>query len=410
MTDAAQVRRAVRALFDPRGCDDPYPHYATLRDHGPVWRMPDGTILLSRYAECDHLLRSPLFRMEDEAWMAERWPESLEHPAVHSLMAEMVNQNAPNHERLRRLVGRAFTPRRVAELRPAVAALIDGLLDDMAERAADGDPVDVMAHFALPLPITVIGELLGIPEEDRAWFAPRISAVTASIEQPDSRPALLAADTATEELWERLEELVRLRTREPRDDLVSTLIAAQDADRDRLTRRELLANLVLLYSAGYETTSNLIGNGLATLVARPELLDRLRGEPERVDVWVEEMLRYTPAIPVASRWAGEDTVLGGLPIARGTQVVGLLGSANRDPARYSDPETFDPDRKWVPNLSLGAGAHYCLGAVLARMETGLAFPALLSRFRTIGFASDESLRPTMTSLSGYARLPLVLGR
>ncbi|MER7402472.1 cytochrome P450 [Streptomyces sp. NPDC000070] len=409
MTDTAQVRKAVRALFDPRGCADPHPHYAVLRDHGPVWRLPDGTVLLSRFAECDHLLRAPLFRVEDEAWMAENFPETVEHMTVHSLMAEMVNQNPPHHERLRRLVGRAFTPRRVAELRPAVAELVEGLLDRLAKKAAGGEPVDFMAEFALPLPITVIGELLGIPAEDRAWFGPRVATVTAAIEQDLTGPALTAADRATEELWERLGELVRLRTREPREDLVSTLVAAREADGDRLTRRELLANLVLLYSAGYETTSNLLGNGLATLIERPALLNRLRGEPDRAGVWVEEMLRFTPPIPIASRWAGENTVLGGLPIARGTQVVGLLSSANRDPARYDNPDTFDPDRPRVPNLSFGAGAHYCLGAVLARMEAELAFPALLSRFGTIEFAAEEHLRPVMTSLRGYARLPLVLG-
>jgi cytochrome P450 len=365
-------------------------------------------VLLSRFAECDQLLRNPLFRVEDDEWMTQTWPESREHPAIHSLMAEMVNQNPPHHERLRRLVGRAFTPRRVAELRPAVATLVDGLLDELAQRAAGGEPVDVMAGFALPLPITVIGELLGIPEADRAWFGPRVAAVTTAIEQDLAGPALLAADRATEELWERLEELVELRRREPRSDLVSTLIAVREADGDRLTRRELLANLVLLYSAGYETTSNLIGNGLSTLVERPELMDRLRREPERAGVWVEEMLRYTPPIPVASRWAGEDTELGGLRIPRGAQVVGLLASANRDPERYPDPETFDPDRPRTPNLALGAGAHYCLGAVLARIEAELAFTALLSRFRTIRFAGGSQRRPTMASLRGYTELPLVM--
>lgn len=316
MSDPAAVRRALRALFSPLGCPDPYPHYAVLREHGPVSRLPDGTVVVSRHADCDRVLRDPLFRVEDDAYLARTWPEGRDHLSVFSLMGEMVNQNSPHHERLRRLVGRAFTPRRVAGLRPAVEKLVDGLLDGLAERAAGGAPVDLMEHFALPLPITVIGELLGIPEEDRAWFAPRVQAVTSAIEQNLAGEALERADEATAELWDRLGALAARRQEDPRADLVSTLIAVREEDGDRLTRRELLANLVLLYSAGYETTSNLIGNGTAVLLDRPDLLARLRGEPERIDAWVEEMLRFDPPIQIASRWAGRTPSWAGWPWRR----------------------------------------------------------------------------------------------
>ncbi|KWT56624.1 cytochrome [Streptomyces albus subsp. albus] len=408
MSDPAAVRRALRALFSPLGCPDPYPHYAVLREHGPVSRLPDGTVVVSRHADCDRVLRDPLFRVEDDAYLARTWPEGRDHLSVFSLMGEMVNQNSPHHERLRRLVGRAFTPRRVAGLRPAVEKLVDGLLDGLAERAAGGAPVDLMEHFALPLPITVIGELLGIPEEDRAWFAPRVQAVTSAIEQNLAGEALERADEATAELWDRLGALAARRQEDPRTDLISTLIAVREEDGDRLTRRELLANLVLLYSAGYETTSNLIGNGTAVLLDRPDLLARLRGEPERIDAWVEEMLRFDPPIQIASRWAGEDTELGGVAVAQGSQVVALLASANRDPARHGDPDVFRPDRAPGGSLTFGAGAHYCLGAALARLEAAVAFPRLLARFPSIAHAGTGAPRNRMTSLRGYAELPLLL--
>src|SRR5690606_9049208 len=205
------VRRSLRALFSPRGCPDPYPHYAVLREHAPVARLPDGTVVVSRHADCDRMLRDPVFRVEDDEWIGRTWPEGREHHTVYSLMGEMVNQNSPHHERLRRLVSRAFTPRRVEGLRPAVTALVEQLLTGLAERAAPDRPVDFMAHFALPLPIAVIGELLGVPEEDRPWFAPRVQAVTSAIEQNLTGDALDRADEATSELWDRLGQLTELR-------------------------------------------------------------------------------------------------------------------------------------------------------------------------------------------------------
>ncbi|GGQ20598.1 MULTISPECIES: cytochrome P450 [Streptomyces] len=405
--DRVQVRRALRALFSPLGCPDPYPLYAVLRERAPVARLPDGTVVVTRHADCDRVLRDPLFRVEDDEWIARTWPEGPEHLAVHSLMGEMVNQNSPHHERLRRLVSRAFTPRRVEELRPAVQRLTDALLDDLAEHASTG-PVDLMERLALPLPITVIGELLGIPEEDRAWFGPRVRDITSAIEHNLLGPDLERADAATAELWDRLGALVAERQADPREDMVSTLIAVRDADGDRLTHRELLANLVLLYSAGYETTSNLIGNGTATLLDHPGLLARLRGEPDNVAAWVDEMLRFTPPIQIASRWTGEDTELHGVHIEKGTQVVALLAGANRDPERYESPDTFLPGRPVSGSLSFGAGAHYCLGAALARMEAQVVFPRLLARFPHIAHAGPALARTRVTSLRGYDRLPLDL--
>ncbi|MET9570344.1 cytochrome P450 [Streptomyces virginiae] len=405
--DRVQVRRALRALFSPLGCPDPYPLYAVLRERAPVARLPDGTVVVTRYADCDRVLRDPLFRVEDDEWIARTWPEGPEHLAVHSLMGEMVNQNSPHHERLRRLVSRAFTPRRVEGLRPAVERLTDALLEDLAGHASTG-PVDLMERLALPLPITVIGELLGIPEEDRAWFGPRVRDITSAIEHNLLGPDLERADAATAELWDRLGALVAERQADPREDMVSTLIAVRDADGDRLTHRELLANLVLLYSAGYETTSNLIGNGTATLLDHPGLLARLRGEPDNVAAWVDEMLRFTPPIQIASRWTGEDSELNGVRIEKGTQVVALLAGANRDPERYESPDTFLPGRPVSGSLSFGAGAHYCLGAALARLEAQVVFPRLLARFPHIARAGTALARTRVTSLRGYDRLPLEL--
>ncbi|MDJ1136557.1 cytochrome P450 [Streptomyces iconiensis] len=405
---AAELRRAVLTLFDPRGCPDPYPLYALLRDEAPVYRTPEGTVIVSRFTECDRVLRDSTFRVEDEDFVARTLPERKDNITVVSLMGEMVNKNSPHHERLRRLVSKAFTPRRVAGLRPAVERLVDQLLDGMQAEAAEG-PVDLMSRFALPLPVTVIGELLGIPENERAWFGPRVETVTAAIERDLSEPYLAASDTAMRELWDRLGKLAADRRAAPRDDMLSTLIKARDEDGDRLSERELLANLVLLYSAGYETTSNLIGNGLVALLERPELLARLRAEPDGIDAWIEEMLRFDPPVQIASRWAGTDTELGGEPVGEGTYVIALLASGNRDPRRFDDPESFVPGRSEGSSLTFGAGAHFCLGAALARMEAQIAFPRLLERFEDIVHANGPAQpRSWLTALRGYPELPLKL--
>ncbi|WP_018218334.1 cytochrome P450 [Salinispora vitiensis] len=399
-----EVGRAVQALFGPAGCAEPYPHYEALRRAAPVCPLPDNIVLVSRYAEAERVIRDPRFLMEDAAWIGQSHPGWTEHPSFRSLMLEMVNHNPPDHARLRRLVSRAFTPRRVAELRPAVEQLIDDLLDQMAAR--EGGTADFMADFALPLPVTVIGELLGIPPADRIWFAPRVEAFTDAIEESMRGPSLAEADQAVKELWARLGELADERRRNPRNDMVSELVSVSDSGDDRLSHDELLANLVLLYAAGYETTSNLLGNGLAALLERPALKERLRQNPTQASAFVEEMLRFDPPIQIATRYTAQATTLGGLNIDAGTQIIVLIGSANRDPDRFADPDEFDPDRADGGSMVFGVGAHYCLGAALARMEAEIAFPRLLDRFPAItGHAPGVRRRK---SLRGFTQLPISL--
>lgn len=402
------VAGALRALFGRHSCDDPYPHYAVLREHAPVHPLGRGAVVVGRYADCDRVLRDPVFRVEDAEWMQHDWPQWREHHSAVSLMAEMVNRNPPDHERLRRSVSAGFTPRRITALEPAVRHLVDGLLARLEETAGRGGPVDFMAGFALPLPVTVIGELLGVPEQDRSWLGPQVEALTAAIEVNLTGAELAAADTATTALWAYLRDLIGQRRADPRDDLVSALVGSVTADADEFAEEELLANLVLLYSAGYETTSNLLANGLVALVEHPDHMARLRAEPQRTAAYVEEMLRYDPPIQVASRWAGQDTEVGGVPLPAHTQVVLLVGAANRDPERFDDPDSFLPERGSKAALAFGAGMHFCLGAALARLEAQTTFPRLLERFDEIRVAAGARRRGR--SLRGYAELPLTLRR
>jgi cytochrome P450 len=218
---------------------------------------------------------------------------------------------------------------------------------------------------------------------------------------------LVAADVAGAELAGYFEELVRARRRRPADDLTSALVAVHDRDPGQLSASELLGNLVLLLVAGFETTTNLLGNGLYALLRRPDALVRLRREPERAGAYVEEMLRYDSPVQLTSRLAAGDTEVAGVPVPRGGALLVVIGAANRDPLRFADPERFDPDRPGNQPLSFGAGAHFCLGQALARLEAQVAFPLLLSRFQEVALAGTPTRRPGLT-LRGFTRLPVIL--
>jgi len=392
------------------GRRDPYPGYARLRAQAPVYRSGLGFTVCTRYDECEHVLRDPHFGKDErdrrEA-LKERFgnldmfpPEFLDMTRERRSMLFL---NPPDHTRLRSLVNRAFTPRTVERLRPEIASLVDGLLDGLAE----GEPVDAMDTLAFPLPVAVIGHLLGVPGKDWKHFRQVMGRATVLLEPVISPDELGTAIEAQQELEAYFHELVAERRAQPRDDLVSSLIAVQEGT-DKLTELELIGIAILIFGAGFETTTNLIGNGLLALLSHPDELERLRKDPGLLRSGVDELLRYDSPVQFDGRLVLEDTVLSGVPLKRHDEIITILGAANRDPAHFSDPDRLDLGRNEGPPLSFSAGIHYCLGAALARAEGQVFFGRLLERFSAIELATDTPTFRNRITLRGLAALPIVV--
>jgi cytochrome P450 len=298
-------------------------------------------------------------------------------------------------------VSRSFTARQVERLRPVVHALVDELLDAMT----DSGDVEFMSEFALPLPMAVIGELVGVPEADRAVLQPHVRAAAKGIEPVMSDEETDAAIDAVGILAEYFGALIEERRHRPRDDLLSSLAAAWEND-DRLTDEEIYSTSILLFAAGFETTTNLLGNGLLALLTHPGQLADWRQHPDIAPSAVEELLRFDSPVQFNLRTALEPADLAGEPLERGDRVVVLQGAANRDPARFADPDELDLRRLDNVPLSFGWGIHHCIGAGLARMEGEIAFNGLLARFPTMELLTDAPhWRPSFT-LRGLLDLPL----
>jgi cytochrome P450 len=382
---------------------NPYAVYQRLRAEGPVSRviMPGGhpVWVITRYADSRAALADPRLIKD---WRT-LWPgnaaASLDD-GFAALDTHMLSTDPPDHDRLRRLVTKAFTARRIERLRPRIAEITTSLLDAMP---ADGQ-IDLLEAFAFPLPITVICELLGVPDSDRASFHAWTQAVLSTGE------GSAESGTAAMEMAAYFTALVAAKRTQPADDLLSGLIVARDAD-DRLSERELLGMIFLLLVAGHETTVNLIGSGTLALLLSPGELARLRADPSLLPGAVEELLRYTSPVNHATfRFTAEAVEIGGTVIPAREAVLVALASANRDPDRYPAPDQLELGRDVGGNLAFGHGIHYCLGAPLARMEGEIAFGALLARFPGITLAvPPESLRwRPSTLIRGLETLPVRL--
>ena len=405
-TAAVDVDALLAEIFlTPAGKNDPYPRYAAIREHTPAFRSGLGLVVLSRYDDCQWALRDPRLGKGEPIAMWEQYglTESEWHARfgeVERRSRSMLGLDPPDHTRLRKLVAKAFTPRTVENLRPDIERLTDELLDEMH------GTVDVIAALALPLPMAVIGQMLGIPADERAVLQPYVRAATQLLEL---NPPLAAMDAAAESnavIVEHLEALIDARRAQPTDDLLSELIHVEEAG-DQLSHDELLATVMLLFGAGFETTTNLIGNGLLALLDHPAELRRLRADRTLMKTAVEEMLRWDSPVQVDGRLSLEDLELHGEPYEAGTQFGTLLGAANRDPRVFDEPERFDVGRVGPAPMSFGAGIHYCLGAALARAEGNVVFERLLDRFPVIEPAWDDrpAYRDTIV-LHGLESLPV----
>ena len=368
----------------PDAIIDPYPRYHALREGAPVLHFdgPFGPMyVLTRYEDCKHALQNPkLGKAED------RLIRQAVSPELADLFADrvppMLMLNPPDHTRLRGLVSRAFTPRRVEEMRPRIEALVDGLLDGV-----DGE-VELLDVFGFPLPVAVIGELVGVPADRWTEFRTLVRDGAASLELNADEAIIRKSAAALGDMTEIFRGLLREREAEPHDDLLTALLEVEH-EGDALTEDELIANVILLFAAGFETTTNLIGNGLVALLEHPEQMQRLRDDPSLIPTAIDELLRWDSPVQVDGRMVLEPTSLpDGTELQPGEQVITILGAANRDPERFADAETFDVGRTDNAPLSFAWGIHHCLGAALARAEGQVAFGDLLERYSQIELLDD----------------------
>jgi cytochrome P450 len=398
--------------FEPGYFDDPYAQYAELRAHDPVHLSPLGMWVLFRYDDCFQLLRDPstsvredandelarTYRQERIELLAEVLPGREPGDSKSMLFAD-----PPDHTRMRKLVAKVFTPRRVEQLRPMVQRLVDQTLDEVAPRGE----MDLIGELAFPLPFTVISEMLGMPDADRdqlrEWSGKMVKMLDPIMTPDDAREALIAGDA----MFGHVGEVIEWKRRNLADDLLSAMITAEE-DGDTLTTQELIDNVGLLFVAGHETTVNLIGNGTLALLRHPDQLDALRGDPSLDANAVDELLRYDSPVQFSRRVVTKPLSIGDITIDPGTFVMTCLGSANRDTSVFGpDADTVDITRPTASRLlSFGSGIHHCLGAALAKMEAQVAIGTVVRRFDTLALVDDAPIWNGRIVLRGVNELPV----
>jgi cytochrome P450 len=395
--------------FVPEVHADPYPMYRQLREQDPVhWSELMEAWVLTGYEDVQSVLRDPRFSADRRrgrsrfAQMAQARMEAQQGPL--SSANTMLTSDPPEHTRLRGLVSKAFTPRRVEELRPRIQEIVDGTLDEAQRKGG----MDVIWDLGYPLPVIVIAEMLGVAIERRDDFKRWSDDVVATLGGPlVADETLQRALKSSQEMAEYFRSVISERRKEPRDDLLSALIAAEERG-DVLSEEELLATCVLLLAAGNETTTNLIGNGMLALLRNPEQLERLRANPDLIEPAIEELLRYDGPVHGTGRVALETMEIGGQEVEEGRIVFTLIAAANRDPAQFPDPDRLDVGRDPNPHVAFGMGIHYCLGAPLARAEGQIAFRSLLERFATIQLGGGDVEWGGTFILRGLKRLPVTV--
>ena len=365
--------------FLPEFRADPYPFYRKLQAKHRVYvgRLLGGTCLLPRYDDVVAVLGDPRFSVDrPRADVFQRLQpfRGLSPEFTRAIMSTLLMTDPPAHTRMRRLVNKAFTPRVVEGLRTRVQALVDELLDAVAARRQ----MELVHDLAYPLPVTVIAELLGIPVDDRARFKQWSDQLAVLLDPLQATEGLAPTEQAFNEIAAYMHPIFAERRRNPRDDLISALVGVED-EGQRLSEIELLALTMLILGAGHETTTNLIANAVLALLRNPGERRRLQDDPSLIGSAVEEFLRYDSPVQTTDRVATVDCELAGHPIRRGTVVALLLGAANRDPARFADPDRLDIGRQDNHHVSFGHGAHFCLGAALARVEAQIVIATLLRR-------------------------------
>ena len=406
MADTQDQISFIDTLKDPAVRADPYPTYASIRDMGRLVPTMWGGFLCTHHAEAFNVLRDA------------RFSSSNRHQAGYEQFRELVDQiglsdlfgmferlvlfaDPPDHTRLRRLVSKAFTPKAVEDIRQRIAAIVEHQLD---EAEAKGE-MEIVEDLAFPLPVTVIGEMIGVPIEDHAQLRSWTAEAVKLLDPNDDVMSMLGATGSVREMRDYFDALVAKRRGDLGDDLLSALIAAED-EGDHLTHDELIDTTLLLFGAGHETTVNLISGGVLNLLRHPDQLARLQADASLIGSAVEELLRFGPPVQFTGRTAVTDVELAGTPIPRGSELVVMIAGANRDPEVFADPDSLDIGRTENRHLSFGGGIHLCLGAPLARVEGQEAIGQLVRRFPSLQLVDDEVEWKPTTTIRGPARLQL----
>lgn len=388
---------------DPDFIKDPYPQLARLREVGaPVWSEQLGIFLAATHQDANQVLRArTLGRIYQPKEPADQWA------TFNYLHADsLLDSEPPKHTRLRSLVTKAFNPKKIDSIRPAVGEIVSLLLDEMEAKLSEGS-ADLIHDFAEPLPVKVIASLLGFPPEDEYLLRPWSQAIVKMYEVAPDEVTREAARVAAQEFADYVEGLMRERKADPGEDLISDLAAVEDGG-DRLSAQELIATCVLLLNAGHEASVNGLGNGMVAALARPEQMDLLRKNPREVSpTAIEEFLRFDSPLHLFERTATADTEIGGVTVRKGQKIAALIGSANHDEQVFDRPSHMDLTRDPNPHIGFGAGIHFCIGAPLARMEMSLALPALMERFPTLDLRGEPTSRGTFV-LRGWSEVPVAL--
>jgi cytochrome P450 len=404
MFDDAQAR-AIVASFDLRELpeqfyDDPFPYYAALRAHAPVKRMPDGGYFLTRYSDVSYVYRNPkLFSSDKKQEFAPKFGDSLlyEHHTT-----SLVFNDPPLHTRVRRLIAGALTPQAITEMQPGLVALVERLLDAMAQK----DEVDLIEDFAAAIPIEIIGNLLAVPHGERTPLRGWSLAILSALEPVVSAQVAQRGNRAVAEFIDYLQGLVAQRRKHPgnpKRDVLTRLIQGEE-DGARLSAKELLHNCIFLLNAGHETTTNLIGNGLVALLQHAPEKQKLIDQPALIDTAVEEFLRFESSNQLGNRVTTQHLEIAGVPMEEGTRITLCIGAANRDPQQFDDPERLDIARTPNRHLAFGGGIHQCIGMGLARLEASVAISRFLARFPRYALAGSL-VRGGRARFRGFSRVP-----
>ena len=387
--------------MDPEFLADPYPTYHRLRAEDPVHHSPLGFWVLTRYEDVAAILRDARFIKEPlAALVAARFGSEV----PRGVGLSMLDRDPPDHTRLRSLVSKAFTPRVVEGLRPRIQAIVD----DLIARAEPAGSMDLIEEFAYPIPVNVICEMMGVPVRDHERFKGWSLDIARGLDSiwlpPDSEIPRRSA-TARHAISDYFRELIAQRRTSPRADLLSALIAAEEAG-DKLNEEELLATCILILIAGHETTVNLIGNGVLALLRHPAELSRLRATPGLITSGVEELLRYDGPVQRTARVASADATIGGHTIPQGDMVMPFIGAADRDPAHFPEPDRLNLSRADNRHIAFGWGIHFCLGAPLARVEGQIAIDTLVRRLPRLALIGDSVEYRQSLTLRGLKTLPV----
>ncbi len=400
---------AKAAAFDPLSLhadflDDPFPVYRLLREYDPVHQCPDGSYFLTRYDDIIEVYKGEEFSSDKKREFGPKF--GTDSPLYRHHTTSLVFNDPPLHTRVRSLLSPAFTPRALSALRPDLAALVERLLDD----AEESGQFDLIADFASAIPVEVIGNMLGIPHADRGPLRGWSLAVLGALEPTTFPEVAERGNQAVTDFSIYLTALIADRRANPEhyeDDVMARLLEG-GGEGDRLTDEELIQNCIFLLNAGHETTTNLIGNGVATLLEHPDQLDRLREDPALINDAVEEFLRYESSNQIGNRRAASDTTVGSVEMPKDTYIHLSIGAANRDPSQFPDPDRLDISRRPNRHLAFGGGVHACSGMSLARMEGRIAILELLRRFPRLRRAGPFK-RGGRARFRGFLSYPLEAG-